>query len=310
MNIFAALVKREILDGKNGYLRVPVILAGVVVVLFVLSAMGFGNMVYFDGMEKEGIESLSDALTHIEEKEPENRPAAVTMGYWAMTSLPLIAFPFVVFFSLLGSLYEERRDRSILFWKSMPVADWQEVAVKLFVPVFIAPFIFLAVIMAAQLVVAFLLSIIVLFQGGPVTVLWPLGFMMGSWFASISMYLIHAFWVIPAFAWVLLVSSYANRMPFLWAILVPVVVIVMEEIFLDTHVIGSWIGVHLGGWLEGAFANEVHSFRNPDEVLRYLIGGPQLEALTYSLTSLHFWAGLVVAGGLTFATIEKRKRAI
>ncbi|MEX0298389.1 MAG: hypothetical protein AB3N28_04920, partial [Kordiimonas sp.] len=145
MNILKALVKRELLDGKNGYLRVPAILAGITVVLLVLSALGFGNMIEFHGMQHEGIENLRDAVEKLHEKEPENAPAAIAVGYWGMSALAWMAFPFVVFFSLLGALYEERRDKSILFWKSMPVADWQEVAVKLFVPVIVAPLVFLAV---------------------------------------------------------------------------------------------------------------------------------------------------------------------
>lgn len=309
MNIFKALVKRELLDGKNGYLRVPVILAGVTVALLVLSSP-FGNTFHIEGLENQGITNLGEAAAALEQKEPEQHPAAITLGYWAMSGLTWMALPFVVFFSLLGSLYEERRDRSILFWKSMPVADWQEVAAKLFVPIVIAPLIFLAVTIAAQLLIAMFLSLVVAAQGGPGLVLWPLAYMVSSWFAMISMYFIHAFWLLPLLAWVLLVSAYANRMPFLWAVLIPVVLIVSEEIFLNTHVLGNWVGTHMGGWLEGAFHGNHREFHSPDEVVRYLLGGPQRDALVYSLTSLQFWAGLIVSGGIIYATIEKRKRAI
>tara|TARA_R110002096_G_scaffold164059_4_gene331733 strand:+ start:1521 stop:2468 length:948 start_codon:yes stop_codon:yes gene_type:complete len=315
MNILKALVKREILDGKNGYLRVPVVLAGITVALLALSALGFGNMIEFHGMEggtmhREGIENLGDAVTRLHEKEPENAPAAIAVGYWGMSALAWMAFPFVVFFSLLGALYEERRDKSILFWKSMPVADWQEVAVKLFVPVIVAPLVFLGVTIAAQIIIAFFLSVVVLFEGGPVLVMWPLGYMMGSWLAGISMYLIYAMWALPVFAWILLVSAFSNRMPFMWAVLLPGVAIAMENLFLDTNVVGSWIGMHVGGWMEFAFAGHHKDINGPRDLLVELLGGPQLEALGYSVTSLHFWAGLVVAGGIVYATIEKRKRAI
>lgn len=315
MNIWKALMKREILDGKNGYLRVPVILAGITVALLFLSALGFGSMIEFHGMEaeameREGIEDLGDAISKLYEKEPVNAPAGIAVGYWGMSALAWMAFPFVVFFSLLGSLYEERRDKSILFWKSMPVADWQEVTVKLFVPVVVAPLVFLAVTIAAQIVIAFFLSIIVLVEGGPVLGMWPLGYMAASWFAGISMYLIYAMWALPVFAWILLVSAFANRMPFMWAILLPAVVIAMENLFLDTNVIGSWVGMHAGGWMEYAFVGQHQEIHGPRDLLLALLGGPQIEALKFSLTSLHYWAGLLVAGGLVYAAIEKRKRAI
>lgn len=315
MNILKALVKREILDGKNGYLRVPVILAGITVALLFLSALGFGNMIEFHGMDgdvmkREGIENLGDAISKLHEKEPENAPAVIAVSYWGMSALAWMAFPFVVFFSLLGALYEERRDKSILFWKSMPVADWQEVAVKLFVPVVVAPLVFLIVTIAAQIVIAFFLSFIVLVEGGPVLGMWPLGYMVASWAAGISMYLIYATWALPIFAWILLVSAFANRMPFLWAVLVPGVLIAMENLFLNTNTIGSWIGMHVGGWMEFAFEGHHKTIHGPRDFLVELLGGPQIEALKYSLTSLHFWAGLLVAGGLVYAAIEKRKRAI
>ena len=309
MNTYKALVKREILDGKNGYLRVPVILAGITVVLFILSVLGFGKMEIFDGMQEKGFSNLGEVLTHLESKGGAEKTTGVTIGYWATTILPFVALPFVVFFSLLGSLYEERRDRSILFWKSMPVADWQEVAVKLFVPVVVAPVLFLAVVIASQLIIAVFLSVISIFQGGPLLILWPLGYMFASWFAAISMYFIQALWLLPILAWVLLVSSFANRMPFVWAVLAPAVLVVTEKLFFDTHIVGSWIGIHMGGWAEGALGHNMHHFESAAEVFRYLMGGPQLEAITYSLASLHFYAGLVVAGGLTYAAIEQRKRA-
>lgn len=314
MNIFKALVMRELLDGKNGYVRVPVILAGLTVALLILSLIGFGDTFHIDGMKHKGIENLGDAVAHVDEKDADQMSAAVTLGYWAMSSLPAVAFPFVVFFSLLGSLYEERRDRSILFWKSMPTADWQEVAAKLFVPIVIAPVIFLAVTIAAQLMIAFILSFVVLVQGGPFTAMWPLGLMFSAWSHILFSYFIYALWALPLFAWVALVSSYASRMPFLWAVLAPAVLIAVEGIFFETHRIGSWIGTHLGGWMDGAFHSYgrslPHDIDGPLDVMNVILGTPLLGAVGYTLTNLQFWAGIIIAGGFIYATIEMRKRAI
>jgi ABC-2 type transport system permease protein len=316
MNIFKALVMREILDGKNGYLRVPVILAGLTIILLVLSSLGFGNVIYFDGMEQKDVShlGLGDALSHLSEKDPAEASAAVALGYWAMTALPWVAFPFVVFFSLLGTLYEERRDRSILFWKSMPTADWQEVAAKLFVPIIVAPVIYLVVTIVAQIVVALFLSVVMLFQGGSLLVLWPLGWMIEMWVVSLANYYIWALWALPLLAWIALVSSYASRMPFLWAILAPAILIAVERIFFDTHRIGSWIGMRLGGWVDGAMEEYGQSLPRdmdgPRDVLQAIIGTPFFDTLIYSFASLHFWSGVVIAGGFVYATIEMRKRAI
>jgi len=310
MNIFKALVMREILDGKNGYIRVPLILAAVTIVLLLLSSIGFGNAIQFDEMHKEGIENLGDAMALAQEKEAHEMPAAITLGYWGMTALPWVALPFVIFFSLLGSLYEERRDRSILFWKSMPTADWQEVLAKLFVPIIVAPLIFLTVVIAAQLLIALLLSIVVLFQGGPFLVMWPLWFMIQTWIGWVFMYLAFALWALPMFAWVSLVSAFADRMPFLWAVLAPAILIAVEAIFFETARVGTWIGKHLGGWTEHAFGSTGRHIDGPRDVLTMLTGEAQMNAYSYSLTSLHFWIGIVIAGGFIYAAIEMRKRAI
>ncbi|WP_262689441.1 hypothetical protein [Kordiimonas aestuarii] len=310
MKTFVALVKREVLDGKNGYLRVPMILAGLTVALVVLSSLGFGNMLYFDGMEHEGIQNLADAMNQAKAREPDEFSAAITIGYWAMSVLAWIALPFVIFFSLLGALYEERRDRSILFWKSMPVSDWQEVLAKFFAPLVVAPLAFLGVAVAAQLLIALFLSILMVFQGGPVMDLWPLGLMIASWFSVLSHYLVSMIWALPLLAWVLFVSAYASRMPFLWAILPPFIIMVVEEIFLDSSIIARWVGTHLGGWQDGAFRHISDDFNGPRELLTAIVNGMQWHSVSYSLTNPQFWLGIVIAGGFLWGAVELRKRAV
>lgn len=310
MNTYLALVKREILDGKNGYIRVPLILSGLALAMVFLSSVGVGEFNLVNDFDRNEIHNVGDMLNLAQQKEADELPAAITAGYWVVNALMWVAFPFVIFFSLLGSLYEERRDRSILFWKSMPVDDWQEVAVKLLTTVLVTPIIFFGVAIAAQLTTALVLSVVVLFQGGPVSALWPLGLMISSWFSMFGHYVIWALWALPVLAWVLFVSAYASRLPFMWAILTPVVIIIAERMFLGTHVFAEWMGRQLGGWQEWALhdiENSVH-VRGPRDVLNLVFGTAQWEALKFSLTSMRFWSGLVIAGGFVYGAIELRKR--
>lgn len=309
MNTYIALVKREIYDGINGYFRVPLVLAGLTIALVFLGATGIGELNFVNDIDDHRVENLGDALRLAQMEEGEHLPAAVTGGYWMLSVLTWVALPFVIFFSLLGSLYEERRDRSILFWKSMPVYDWQEVAVKLFVPVVAAPFMFLGIVIAAQLVIAVVLSIAVLFQGGPVLELWPLGLMISGWFSMATHYLIWALWALPVLAWVLFVSAYASRLPFMWAILTPVVIIIAEGSFFETYEFARWLGIQIGGWQGFAFQYMDHDIHGPRDVLNLIFGPAQWKAFTYTLTSGRFWLGLVAAAGLVYGTIELRKRA-
>jgi len=310
MNTYLALVKREVLDGKNGYIRVPIILAGLTVAMVILSSLGVGELNLIRDIDHHEVHNIGDALNLAQQEEAADLPAAVTAGYWVISALMWVSFPFVIFFSLLSTLYEERRDRSILFWKSMPVDDWQEVAAKLFTIVLVTPVIFLCVAIAAQLVSALFLSIVVLFQGGPVLALWPLGFMISSWFSMLGHYILWALWALPVLAWVLFVSAYASRLPFMWAILTPVVIIIAEGTFLETHVFAEWLGRQLGGWQEWALDDlgRGMDIRGPRDALNMVFGAAQWEALKFSLSSMRFWSGLVIAGGFVYGAIELRKR--
>lgn len=310
MNAYMALVKREVLDGKNGYFLVPFILAGITLFLIALSALGFGNMIQFDGMTEDNIGNLADAIRLAVADSPEELSAVITIGYWSMSLLAWVAFPFVVFFSLLGALYEERRDRSILFWKSMPVSDWQEVLAKFFTPVIIGAASFFAIAFASQLVIAMVFSLIMIVQGGPVLEMWPIGLMITSWFIAVAHYLLWTLWALPILAWVLFVSAFASRLPFLWAILIPAVMVVVEGLFLKTSYVAQWIGTHIGGWQDRVFGNVDVEIDSPRELINIMFNGVHLQALAGTLSSAQFWFGFIVAGGFVLGAIQFRKRML
>ena len=309
MNVFKALVMREILDGKSYYIRTPVILAGLTFVLLVLSTLLLGN-IHIDNMDSDNVKNIGEGMTYLHGKEPEQVPFAVALMYWGLNILPWIAFPFVIFFSLLGTLYEERRDRSIMFWKSMPVADWQEVLAKLFVPLVVAPIVVMAVTIAAQLITAIFLGIVVLFQGGPAMEMFPLGLMITSWFMFFGHYIFGALWALPLLAWLLLVSSYASRMPFLWAVLPPFILIAIEGIFFKSFGIAKWIAIHMGGWREALEERIVAKIDGPRDLFELMISSALSESAALTFSSVNMWGGLVIAGGFVYGAIEMRKRAI
>ena len=305
---FTALLKREFLEGKNYYFWLPVILLGGVLTLFFLMAIGFGSVIEIGSMEVKNIYNLGSALERAQERDPVELPAAITAMYWLMAGPAAVTIPFVVFFSLLGALYEERRDRSVLFWKSMPVSDWQEVLAKLLVPVLGTLFLFLGAVIAMQLLTAILLSLIVLLQGGPISALWPLGLMVTSWVTAAVVILLYTLWALPVFAWILLVSAYAPRMPFVYAMLPPTVVVVVEAVFFETGNLLSFLGRHLGGWMGDFFAN-IH-IDSPRDLITLLFGGGYFRAFGGALTNMDFWVGLLIGALFLAGAVELRKRSV
>lgn len=311
MNTMKALIKREYLEGWNYYVRLPAILLALTIFFVVLTVMGVGN-VHFGDMDIRNIESFGEALSLAQAKESEELPAAITLGYWAMSALAWGALPFVVFFSLLGTLYEERRDRSILFFKSLPVTDWQEVLAKLVTIVIIVPIGFFAIIMTAHILTAMLLSAVALVQGGPVSVLWPLGTMISGWVAFGAYYILAILWALPLLAWVLAVSAYASRSPFLFAVLPPIVVMVAEEIFFDSNYFLEWVGLHMGSW-QGLVFEVVHGnvdIDGPTDILRHVTIGQMLQGFVKSFVQVEFLFGLLVAAGFIYAAVRLRQRSL
>jgi len=312
-NSFIALVKREVLENQNSFIKVPAIVLGIVILLVIAFVMGLTQFDFFHDSNMEGVSDFGDmvALASSEAtKEGVPFNFAITAGYWGISYLPLMILPFIVFFSLLGSLYEERRDRTIMFWKSMPISDWQEVLAKIVASAVVAPMCVLAVIIVGQLIAAVILSLTSLVQGGPFFVMWPLWTMFISWIHVFIVYMVYIAWILPLLSWLVLASAYAPRMPFMYGVLPPVLVAVVQGVFFDSTAFLEWMGERMSGI---GIINDMDVNVNLDKagsvegILDFSILGNLIGNV---LMTGGFWFGLVVAGGFLYGAVELRKRAI
>src|SRR6202795_4022571 len=141
-----------------------------------------------------------------------------------------------IFYSL-DALYGERRDRSILFWKSLPVSDLITVLSKLTIPIVILPLLSFAITIATQFVMLLLGSIILLGSGVNIATLWTeASFVHVSLVLLYHLLTVHGLWYAPLYGWLLLVSAWARRAPFVWAFLPPFVICGVEKIaFNSSH---------------------------------------------------------------------------
>ena len=201
-----------------------------------------------------------------------------------------LVFLVIAAVALLGGLYDERKDHSVLFWKSMPVSDVQSIASKVVFVLWLAPLVTIAAILVAQFLALVLTSLYV--EDGMAGRLWAAsGFWMRP-FELLVGYLVLGALLLPFAAWLMLVSSRAGRLPFLWALGVPWALVVVERIFFGTSGLGRAISGHI-------------------DLLR--VFQPSHEGVWAPLSAFaepRMWGGLLVAGLLLSGAAYCRRRYI
>jgi ABC-2 type transport system permease protein len=155
-------------------------------------------------------------------------------------------------FYSVDALYGERRDRSILFWKSLPVSDLTTVLSKAAIPIVILPLLAFAVTVLTQWIMLMISSAALLGSGQSVTALWSRVGISHRWPMLLFHFLcIHGLWQSPIYAWLLLISGWARRAPILWAALPPLTIGIAEKVAFNTTYFGSLIGSRFTGGPEG-----------------------------------------------------------
>jgi len=305
-----ALLRREVIEHRNGILLTPIVLMSLMLLLIVGSlALQIGQIGLGGGQMVHGAGDLLDMLAALE---PQARAGRI-VAFMAVLTLPAMAvLPVVVFFILLGALYEERRDRSFLFWKSLPVSDLEEVLAKLATGLLIAPAVFLLLGIAFQLAALLLVSLFGLLQGGTVSALWSFGTLLTHWIYLPFVLFVWALWAAPVFAWVLLGSAYAPRTPFMYVVVPPVVLAVLEELLFNSSRLLGWIGNHLAGVpLLSELTTSGRYARMPgaDGVDAFLdrLASPDFSALGAGLGHFDLWLGLAIAAVLVWGAVWLRR---
>jgi ABC-2 type transport system permease protein len=234
---------------------------------------------------------------------PSFEPTALAMPYSHAAMLLVLTGFIVVIFYCLDALYAERRDRSILFWKSLPVSDLTTVLVKAGIPLVVLPLIVFAITVALQLIMLVLSTATLLVSGGSVANLWrqlPLFQLDAVLFYSLVVIML---WYAPIFAWLLLISAWARRTTFLWAVLPPVAITLVEFIAFHTTHFGSLLRERFFGFAPRAF-----NFMMPDGSMidPHFIPISQITPGRF-LGTPGLWIGLVFAAAFLAAAVRLRR---
>lgn len=231
-------------------------------------------------------------------------------------ALAAIGMPFVLVLLivvplyLLDSLYAERKDRSILFWKSMPVSDTATVLSKLAVAMLAVPLATWVILLATQLLLLAIAGIaLAMSNAAPVTLLLqPLAFMQAQ---ALVLYALLAvsLWYAPVYGWLLLVSAWSKRAAFLWATLTPIVAIVLEKKLLRSDYLAGWVGERLFGVFHLGFVLPPWS-RNTytdADTLQQSPAATELINASALVMSAELWIGLLVAAAFVAAAVGLRR---
>ena len=224
MNEFLYLIRRELWEHRALYI-VPLVFATIVVLSVTVGITR--------GTSYVGGDHITKALQTLNGEDVGIALGVMSFGMWALFSLVSV---FMVAFYLLDSLYGDRKDRSVLFWKSLPISDTQTVLSKLAVATLVVPAIILAASLATMFAVMLVMSIAFAFNGAnPLTLLWanyPLFTVVSK---TLAIALVHAAWFLPLTGWLLLASASAKKTPFLLAALAPLGIILAEKLAFNTE---------------------------------------------------------------------------
>jgi ABC-2 type transport system permease protein len=168
--------------------------------------------------------------------------------YDIVAGLMMLTTIFVNVFYCADALYGERRDRSILFWKSLPVSDLTTVLAKANIPLVVVPLVAWGIVVALQWIMLLLTSAVLLGSGLSVSAVWTQSpFFRMSLLLLYHLFTAHALWPAPVYCWLLLVSGWARRATLLWAALPVIAISGLEAIVFHTWHFAALVGTRLIG---------------------------------------------------------------
>lgn len=221
---FRWLLQREYWENRGGFLWAPVITGGIAV--FMAALLAVAAVVQARRNIGDEVPVIDDLPTYLN-----NVGAAGDGLLMAGCSLTGVVLAFVVFFYALGSLYDDRRDRSALFWKSLPVSDTQTVLSKAAWALLLAPLLSVVIGLLVGVALWLVAAVAMLASGAPhpgalFTHAHPFR-VAGRMLATVPLGLL---WMLPAVGWLMVCSAFVRSKPFLWAVLVPVLGCVMISV--------------------------------------------------------------------------------
>lgn len=280
--VFATSVRRELWEHRSVWIA-PFAAAGFVLFGFSLSLL-----------------RPPHTLSKISKLPPATQSAFHMIPFGVAAGTIILTTAIVAVAYCLGTLYNERRDRSILFWKSMPVSDATTVLAKAAIPMLVLPIVGFLVVCVTQLVMLGLDLASWAARGQDPALLSSSIPLVRIWLLLLYAIIAGALWSAPIYAWLFVLSAWAKRGPFLWAVLPPLAICVVEKLAFDTSWFLDFLKYRLGGAVHEAFdyfpMHKGMNFRLPEADPVKFFSSPGL------------WLGLLAAVALFALAAWLRRR--
>jgi len=273
-------LRRELWEHRSVYIA-PLVAAGIALLAFTVHI----------ARNAEKLQVLAGLV-------PAKRTVLAAMPYSLMASVILFTSFIVALFYCLDALYAERRDRSILFWKSMPVSDRMTVLSKVLMPLAVLPGIAFVIAYVAQLILLAASSTILAAKGVDVGAVWSA---IPFWQMNVVVLygvVVHALWYAPIYGWLMLVSAWAKKAPFLWAVFPVLAIFVFEKVAFDSSYLFTLVKYRVTGAMVEAFTQ--------DAGRTFITTTAQLDPVRF-LSSPGLWLGLLAAAAFLMAAIRIRR---
>ena len=302
IQVFKAMIVREIQEHKVAFVYAPFFVS--IILCFVIASVYFGgtniqtdqfnfSTEYYDEEIRQAMQSVSSV----------SRIDIVRTGLLVLGFPILLTVGFGVLAYSLSTFADERKDRSLIFWRSLPVSDLTTVLSKVFIVTLIVPLMVIPYIILLQLVA--MTSASIFFATNDIV---SFGWLWGSyiitdWFRIIFSLWAQSLWSLPLFLWLMLAGTYAAR-PIAGAIVPPVILIVLEGVIFKTNLVLEFIENRIGFWSRSdSFPKEYQEIRVVD-----------ISDILLLFSTQAFWIGIlasvILVAGIVYVRSSNSDHAI
>lgn len=216
-----ALIQREFWEHRGAFIKAPKIIG---IVLLVTTLIAYIT-IRVTSAKVNGEAILQSGILELKDMSLENLILFWDGMFIGTSTLYFMVLFFVMYFFMLGSLYDDRKDGSILFWKSLPVSDAETVISKILTAILFVPIVYSVIYFVVLILLMIFYSIILLFHGlNPIELVWsPAQFIKGT-LVMFSGTLIQAMWALPIYGWLMFCSAWFKKRPFIYSVIIPAII--------------------------------------------------------------------------------------